>query len=88
MSTESIAVIMVVISFALILILGKKEDVIQEWHYNSNSHVMCIIVNAKKPKDLYFIRIHGIWYNYPNGTIATKYWNEVCNNLLYGRRPM
>lgn len=85
-----VTLIIIIISLLFVLIpsVNDKKINVKEWYYNSNSHVMCLIVEDKTIKDLYFIDINGKWYNYPEGTIADTCYSKLCNKLLNIRKPM
>lgn len=88
MNVENIVLLITIISFLFILMPNDKKVNIKEWRYDSNSHIMCLILKDKTLKDIYFININGIWYSYPNGAIANQYWSKICNDLIHSRKPM
>ena len=88
MSIENIVLLITIISFLFILMPNNKKVNIKEWRYDDNSHIMCLIIEDKHLKDIYFIYLNGTWYNYPNGAVANQYWSKICNDLIRSRKPM
>lgn len=88
MGIENIVLLATIISFLLILMPNNKKTNIKEWRYDKNSHIICLIIKEKTVKDIYFININGIWYNYPSGVVANQYWSKICNDIMYRGKPM